>query len=179
MKKLLFLIITLQISLLGYNYNELLLKAQASVFPKLILLDKDISKKVYKNSINLCIVFHESDYLISQKIKNSMEKNFKGKLDRYKLNIVLKRFDEIGSNDNVYAYYILQGNDESIKKVCTIAQQRKIITFSYDIKSFEDGALISLVIYNRSFIYLNKRLIRSYDINFINSFYQVVKFTNE
>ena len=109
MKKSILLLSLFFTTLFGYEYDELLLKAQANIFPKLILLDKDISKKVLNNQIVFCIVHHASDRIKSENIKSIIEKKFGNKIERYHLKIILKEFDEIKNGSNINAFYILQG----------------------------------------------------------------------
>ena len=46
MKKLLLISFILTTSLFGYSYNDLLIKAQSSIFPKILLLDKKLDQWV-------------------------------------------------------------------------------------------------------------------------------------
>ena len=88
MKKIGLLLIIFSVTLFGYEYDKLLLKAQSNIFPKLILLDEDISKKVLNKEIVFCIVYHQSDYIKSMQIKETIEKRYKKSLEGYKLKIV-------------------------------------------------------------------------------------------
>ncbi len=166
-------------TLFGYEYDKLLLKAQANIFPKLILLDQDISKKVIDKEIVFCIVYHPSDRIKSIQIKKMIEDKFGDLLEDYKLNIVLKQFDEMKDDDKSTAYYILQGVSKKVKQVCDIAQKRKVPTFVYEPLYFKNGALLSLAMHNESTIYLNKKVHKSYGINFVDIFYQIVRFSND
>ncbi len=179
MKKIGLLLIIFSVTLFGYEYDKLLLKAQSNIFPKLILLDEDISKKVLNKEIVFCIVYHQSDYIKSMQIKETIEKRYKKSLEGYKLKIVLKRFDEVKDDKNINAYYILQGESLAIKSVCDIAKKRKIPTFTYDPFYFADDVLISLAIHNNSVIYLNKKVHKLYGINFVDVFYQIVRFWDD
>ncbi len=62
MKKILFLYLTLLNIAFGYNYDDLVLKAQASIFPKIILLDKKIEDKKIDGKIVNTIVYDKTDY---------------------------------------------------------------------------------------------------------------------
>ncbi len=166
-------------TLFGYEYDKLLLKAQANIFPKLILLDQDISKKVIDKEIVFCIVYHPSDRIKSIQIKKMIEDKFGDSLEDYKLNIVLKQFNKIKNDDKSTAYYILQGASKKVKRISDIAQKNRAPVFAYEPLYFRDGALISLVIQNESTIYFNKKVHKSYDINFVDIFYQVVRFSND
>jgi hypothetical protein len=166
-------------SLFGYEYDKFLLNVQSNIFPKLILLDKDISKKAVDNEITLCIVYHPSDHIKSMIIKDMIEKRFGTTLGRYRLMIELKEFDKVTKDDNVNAYYILQNSLKKVKKICDLAKKRKIPTFSYDPIYFKADVLLSLSIQNSSTIYLNKKVYKQYDIDFIDIFYQSVKFFDQ
>ncbi len=179
MKKVCFLLIVFSVTLFGYEYDKLLLKAQANIFPKLILLDQDISKKVINKEIVFCIVYHQSDYIKTMQIKKIVENRYEKSLEEYKLKIVLKRFDEVKDDKSINAYYILQGESLAIKRVCNIAKKRNIPTFTYDPYYFVDDVLISLVIQNNSVIYLNKKVHKLYNINFVDVFYQIVRFWDD
>jgi len=179
MKRFSFLLILFQMTLFGYEYDKLLLQAQAHIFPKLVLLDQDISKKVLDKEIIFNIVYHPSDYIKSKQIKKMIEEKFGNSVENYKLKLVLKAFNEIKSDDRANAYYILQGSSKQVKRICDIAQERKVPTFTYDPLYFKDGALLSLVMHNESTIYLNKKVHKSYGINFVDIFYQIVRFSNE
>ncbi len=179
MKKLYFLLILTQLILFGYEYDKLLLEAQANIFPKLILLDQDISQKTIDNEIVFCILHHPSDKIKSMQIKKMMEDKFGNMLEDYKFRIVTKQFNKITKHDLATAYYILQGSSKSIKLVTAIAQKRKVPTFVYDPLYFKEGALLSLVVQNESIIYLNKKAHKLYGINFVDIFYQVVRFLND
>jgi len=179
MNRLFLLLSLLYTTLFGYEYDKLLLKAQSNIFPKLILLDKDISKKVSNNEVIFCIVHHTSDLIKSIKIKKLIENKYGKYLEKYKLKIVIKEFDEIKKDDKVNAYYILQGSRTKIKKVCKIAQKNNIPTFAYDPLYFYTDALISMEIQNNSTIYLNKKALKKYNINFADIFYQIVRFFDE
>ena len=62
MKKILFLYLTLINVAFGYHYDDIVLKAQASIFPKIILLDKKIQNKLIDGKIVYTIVYNKSDY---------------------------------------------------------------------------------------------------------------------
>jgi uncharacterized protein (DUF1786 family) len=176
----LIILFTLSYTLLfGYEYDRLLLRAQSNIFPKLLLLDKHLAKKVSDNEIVFCIVHHPSDRIKSEKIKDMLKEKFGQKLEKYKFKVILKEFDDVKEDDKVNAYYILQGSYEKVEKISNIAKKNKIPTFSYDPLYFKEDVLISMTIQNSSTIYLNKKILKQYDIDFIDIFYQTVRFVDE
>jgi len=178
MSRLIILFSLCYTALFGYEYDKLLLKAESNIFPKLVLLDKQLSKKVTNNEIVFCIVHHTSDQIKSKKIKEMIKEKFADQVGGYKLKIELKEFDKVKSDDKVNAYYILQGLHEKVKHITNIAKKRNIPTFSYDPLYFEENVLISMTIQNSSTIYLNKQVLKEYGIDFVDIFYQMVKFVD-
>jgi len=178
LKKVLLFIFILKLSLLSYNYDKLLLKAQTSIFPRLILLDHDISKKTYNNTIILTLVYHPSDIQKVKDIQKCIEKKYK-KLDRYKLKVQIKEFKDLDESIKTSALFILKSVDEDIKKSVEIAQKKHIILFSYELDYLKKGALISLYIEDESNIYFNNKANDIYKIEFLDIFYQIVRFKSD
>jgi len=163
-------------TLFGYEYDKLLLNAQVSTFPKLILLDKDISKKVINNSITITILHHESDKYKALEIKQMIDDKFHHNLGSYKLVIMLKSFDSSMDYDSSNAYYILKGDLQKVRQLCQLAKKRKILTFSYEIEYLKQDVLFSLALYNKIQIYINKKEHNEYNISFATVLYQIIRF---
>ncbi len=178
MKKILFLLSFLQMFLFGYEYNELTLKAQATVFPKLLLLDQDISKKLVDNEVLLSIVYQKSDYREALRIKEFIEKQFAGTLGKYKFHITTQAYEEVHEGIKPTAYYILNAEDSKMQEVAQRGIDENLIVYTYDKQNFKNSILISLAIKDSTIIYLNKEMLKSYKINFLDALYQIVKLEN-
>ena len=179
MYRIVLLLTLLYTTLFGYEYDKLLLKAQSNIFPKLVLLDKDIANKVKNGEIIFCIVHHPSDVLKSKNIKTMIEQKFGKTLDQYKLKVITKKFDEVKEDDRINAYYILQGPLSEMKKISDIAKKKRVPTFAYDPFYFDADILISMTIQNNSVLYLNKKVHKAYKIDFVDIFYQLVRFYDD
>ena len=175
MKKILLSLTFLQIFLLGYEYDDLTIKAQTSVFPKLILLDQDVSQKLIDNQIIFSIVYEDGDKQDALRIKSLIEKQFKNKLGKYGLKVVIKSYEEIKDQKST-AYYILNSKDSNMQKVAQIGIDNHLIVYTYDKNYFQNNILVSLAIKDSTIIYLNKEMLKNYKINFVDAFYQIVKF---
>jgi hypothetical protein len=177
MRRLLFLFAFLNISLFGYEYDELTLKAQSAIFPKLLLLDQDISQKLINQEIVFSIVCEDDDKRSAIKIKNLIEKQFRGKIGKYRLKVIIQSFEDVeNQKPTATAYYILNTEYMKMQKVSYVGMDNNLILFSYDKNYFQNGVLISLAIKGTTVIYLNKEILKSYNINFVDAFYQIVKF---
>ena len=175
MKKILFLYLTLVTLAFGYNYDDLLLKAQASIFPKIILLDKKIEDKLIDNKIVYTIVYNKSDYLTALSIEKFIDKKFQGYLDTYNYKINLVDFTSFSETTEASAVYVLNLK-EHIEKIATVAKEKGIISFSYDINNLKKGLMFSLVIEKSTVLYLQKENLYSKNIDFVDALLQMVRF---
>ena len=174
----LFFILFVQ-SLFGYNYDDLLLRADASIFPKIMLMDKKIKNKLIENKIIYTIVYDQCDYETALHVKEYIESIFKDHIDRYPFEVDLVEFSQLSSNTKASAFYVLKSSTDNIKKAADIAHQKGIISFSYDINNLKDGLLFSLVIEKTTVLYLNKEYLHTNSIDFDDFLLQTVKFIDK
>jgi len=174
----LFFILFVQ-SLFGYNYDDLLLKAQSSIFPKIMLLDKKIQQKLVENKIIYTIVYDGNDYQTALHVKNYIDNIFRGHFDKYPYVVNAVDFSQLDATTKASAFYVLKSSKQNIEKVADIARQKGIITFSYDINNLKYGLLFSLIIEKSTVIYLNKENLNANDIDFVDFLFQMVKFIDK
>ena len=175
MKKIILLYLAFVNLAFAYNYDEVLLKAQASIFPKIILLDKKLNDKLIDGTIVYTIIYDKSDYLIAVEIRNFINTKYRGQLDNYayKINLVdISNFSEETEASSIYALHL--GTD--ITKVATIAKEKGIISFSYDVNNLSKGLMFSLSIEKSTILYLERRNLPSQDVDFVDSLLQMVHF---
>lgn len=168
----------MQAMLFGYEYDELTLKAQATVFPKLLLLDQDVSKKLVDNHILFSIVYQEGERREAQKVKGFIEQQFHNTLGSYKFKVIVESYEDIQEDIQATAYFILNSVDSQMQKVAQIGIDHHLIVYTYDKNNFQNSVLISLAIKDSTIIYLNKKMLKSYKINFVDALYQIVKLEN-
>jgi len=178
MKKILFLYFTLLSFVFGYNYDEVLLKAQASIFPKIILLDKKIENKLIDGKIVYTIVYDKTDYYTALSIEKYINKNFNGKLDKYNYKINLVDFKDFSEQTEASAIYVLNLN-EHIEKIATVASNKGVISFSYDINNLKRGLMFSLVIEKSTVLYLEKENLHTTKVEFVDALLQMVRFIDK
>lgn len=159
----------------AFDYDPLLMRAQASIFPKIILLDKDLENKVSNNEVIIEILHSTQEKNTALKIKELIEDQYKNNLGKNNLIILLKDFESFDGSVNSTAYIMLRGTHELHKKVTSHAASQQRLVFSYDHKDFENNSLISMLVKEKTYIYLNKPAIHDYDIKFLPLFYKIVK----
>jgi len=175
MKKLLMLILSVFISLHSYNYDDILLKAQVKLYPKIILLDKRYMEDKNKH-ITLTIVYHPSDFQKAKYIRELLEKEYENWIENTKVYIDIVTFQDVDQTIKTSAIYLLKSDPTDTKRICKIAQKKHIPVFSYDLNDLKNGALISLYIKERPILYLNQKMLNKYDIDFSDTFYQIVRY---
>ncbi len=159
----------------GYNYDNLLLKAQASIFPKIMLLDKKLENKLVDGKIVYTIVYEKNDYNTALEINKFIDENYKGHFNEYAYKINLVEFSDLSSMTQASAVYTLN-SDKHIKKVADFAKEKGIVAFSYDVKNLKTGLLFSLVLEKSTVLYMNKENLYIQKIDFVDSLLQMVKF---
>ena len=132
MKKIILLFFVFVNLAYGYNYDDVLLKAQASIFPKIMLLDKKLEDKLVDGKIIYTIVYDKNDYKTALEIQNFIDTRYKGRFDKYVYKINLVKFSDLSSETQASAIYALN-SDKNIKKVAKFARKKGIVTFSYNI----------------------------------------------
>jgi len=174
-KKIIFLYFFLVNIALGYNYDDILLKAQASIFPKIILLDKKVENKLIDGKIIYTIVYDNADYLTALAIEHFINKNFQGYLDSYEYKINLIELEDFTQKTQSSAIYVLNLK-EHVEEIGAIAKEKGIISFSYDINNLKKGLMFSLVIEKSTVLYLEKENLYTNKIDFVEALLQMVKF---
>jgi|GEM_PF-1109799 len=181
MKKIFFLYLTLINIAFGYNYDDLVLKAQASIFPKIILLDKKIEDKLIDGKIIYTIIYDKTDHHTALSIEEFINKNFQGNLDKYQYKINLVSFENFSYKTEASAIYVLnlKKHIEQIATIATIAKRKGIISFSYDINNLSKGLMFSLVIEKSTVLYLEKENLYTKKIDFVDALLQMVRFIDK
>ena len=172
---LIYTLITTSYSTMAAEYDPLLLRTQASIFPKIILLDKEMEEKIKKNEITISIVHSSDDRTNAELLKDLIHEQYNNNLGDKKLTITLLDSNIPDNTPPATAYFIMQGNPAAHEKITSYAARHKRVCFSYNYKDFENNALVSILIKERTYIYLNKSATLEYDIKFLPMFYKIVK----
>ncbi|MDQ1244917.1 MAG: hypothetical protein QG565_1257 [Campylobacterota bacterium] len=162
----------------GYSYDDLLLKAQASIFPKILLLDKKIGDKLIDGRVIYTIVYEKNDYNKALEINKFIDANYNGHFNGYAYKINLVEFSDLSSSTQASVIYALN-SDKDIKKVADFAKDKGIVAFSYDVKNLKAGLLFSLVLEKSTVLYMNKENLYIQKINFVDSLLRMVKFIDK
>ena len=159
----------------GGAYDPLLLRAQASIFPKIVLLDRNLTKKISENEVVITIISTDQDELVAQDLKNHIGAKYGSYLGDMSLRINVVTFDNFDRELLSTAYIILQGSESEFEGVVAHASGQGRIVFSYSYTDFRNNSLISLYVKEKTYIYVNKATVQLYGINFLPIFYKIIK----
>lgn len=175
MRKILISLLLLLKIVAAYSYNDVLLEAQVTMFPKILLLDTKLSEKLVEGKIILGIVYQPNDKATAERIASLIEQRYHGSFDQYRYKIALVPFSEVAQEGEVSAYYVLNSPSD-IEDVAAISKKKGIITFAYDSENLKRGLLLSLMLEKNTVLYLNQKNLNRKKIDFVVLLLQIVKF---
>lgn len=160
---------------MALGVDPLLLKAQASIFPKIMLLDTSISNKTQDNKLVFSIVHTQKESSNANRLKEIIEAEHQDSLGELSLEVRLNDIEEFNTKTKAAAYYVFNASSPKMKKVIMHAKKMHRICFGYNYQEFDHNILISLFVKERTYIYLNKSALHEYGIKFTPIFYRIAK----
>jgi hypothetical protein len=154
------------------EYNPFLLRVQASIFPKIILLDKQLGDKMINSEIVINIVAIKEDMEIAEVLRKAINEKHKNTLGDKKFRVVITEFNDF--DRKATAFILLQGSKDLYEPVVEHAANRGLIVFSHNYLELSNNALISLFVKEKTYVYLNKSVTQLYDVKFSPIFYKIV-----
>jgi len=172
------LCIFISTTLFGVNANPLLHRAQASIFPKLILLAKEPKNFLVDGRIVFAIVYEEEDSASASRLRTLMEQQYNGYIEEYPFTVVLIQYSKLDETLQASAVMALH-SEKHIGEPAKLAIKKKIISFVEDVAYLNHGYLFSLNLERSTVIYMNKPMLPYYGIEFSDTLYRVVRFFDE
>lgn len=157
------------------NTDPLLLRAQAAIYPKIILLDKDLSEKTAANVVLIKIVHASSDRGDALEMRRLIDAEYQSNLGGNSLRVETLSFDEFEGQELATAYILMSGPSAVHQKITKYASGNRRVVFSCDYKDMKNNALVSLLMKEKTYIYLNKGAMQQYNVRFLPLFYKIIK----
>lgn len=177
MRKFILFFLILSATLYAHTYNKMLIKAQALIFPKILLLDKKLNQKMIDNKIVFIIAYEKGDHATATSIQNIVSEHYKDFLSLHILETKIMEFTEISKETKATAIYALN-SDTKVNNLSKICSSKGIVSFSYDINNLKNGLMFSLALEKDTVLYLNKENLNKHTTDFVDSLYEIVKFSN-
>jgi len=177
MRALLILFISF-LYLFGYEYNRFLLNTQADIYPKILLFDMNLPKKVADKKINFYIIYEDIDKLVAQEIQKRIKTKYK-KIGGYLLDVKMVNFLKALSDnkiDLVDAIYVLKSERGLMRRLAKKIKGKYIYSFVYDVTDLPLGYLIGLDIEKEVTIYINKKVLLEEHFKFVEEFFLMARF---
>lgn len=173
-KVLLFLFLAISLFANGI-YNSNLLNIQARVYPKIIISDKNLENKTFKDKIIFTIFYEDIDYKTALALKDKIENNYKS-LKEKNLSVNLTNIDDFDKKAPLStAYYFLLGDKNQISSISRFLASNNRLTFSYDDTYLEYGVIFGLKINAQIDLFLNLKNLKESKIELENSIFNAVK----
>ena len=169
----LLLLLFFAIELMAISIDPLLLKAQASIFPKIMLLDNDISNKTVGEKLVFSIIYNDKEKSSAQKLKKMIDNEYKNKMGELIFETQLTNIKKFNPKKEATAYYVFNASDT--KQVIAHASNKHRVCFGYNYKDFDKNIIISIFVKEKTYIYLNKSALHEYKIKFTPIFYRIAK----
>jgi hypothetical protein len=177
MKRIVLLFLIFQGVASAYSYNVLLLKAQAAIFPKIVLLDKKLNEKLINGKIVFTILYEENDLFAASEVRELMIENYGKMLENHPFEIKMIEYSNVSAQLQSTAVFLLN-SERDMRQLASRDMAKEVITFVYDIADLKKGFLFSMVIEKSTVIYLNKEVLQHTDVDFVDALYQIVRITN-
>jgi hypothetical protein len=132
------------VSLLGYDDLEVMLKIQAKIAPRIVLMSK-INDHLTSGTIHIVIVYDDpekKEYAI--KLKEQMLYNYPNGLSKRALNISLIQADAFASAPKGSLVFLCQISAQKIEKIVKLTQHQGVITMAFSEVAMASGVMASL-----------------------------------
>lgn len=159
-----------------FAYDDMLLKTQASIFPKIILLDKNIQSKLVDEKIVFTIIHKQTDTEVAKDIKDYLHTIYQEKIGKYPYEVQSVLCKDTFINTQATAFYVL-GKCPDVENIADNAREKGIISFAYDLEDIQRGLSFTLNIERSTVLYMNKSYTKK--IEFIDSLLQMVRFISK
>ncbi len=175
--RLVFVVLTICLNVFGYEYNQFLINTQIDIYPKILLFDLNLPKKVTDRKIDFYIIYDELDKLVAQEIGKKIKQKHK-KIGGFAVDVKMLNYSKALTDKNIEAdaVYVLKSEKETMKAFAKKIKGKYIYSFVYDVTDLPLGYLIGLDIEKEVTIYINKRVLLEENFKFVDEFFLMARF---
>ena len=134
------------------------------MIPKLVLMDKNIDKKIIDDYIEISIYHEERDYDYALQFKNAISKKYKDNIGKYKFKCLLRLYSDVQYR-KTSAIYLLPSNTKNMSKIIDFANDNSIMTLAFSVEDLKNNALLSIDINKKVSPVLNFQVLKKSNIS--------------
>lgn len=165
MKRLFALILLIALPLFPQSYNEHILKIEANIIPRIILMDYQFEEKLTNGGITIAVIYNPIDLPSAKTIKKFIHEKYPKGIKGYPINVTLLTYDTIVQKAvKSTLYYLMDSDVETVTKAIEQGRKNRILVFSHDSQNLKYGAHVSLRIDKKIVPYLNPASLKASNI---------------
>lgn len=176
MMRILLGLVLVSASLFAYTFDTLLLRAEATVFPKVVLLSRSYERTLVDQAVLFCIVYDEDDESYALALKSMIEEKYPNGIGYKKIQAKILPYGRLTPDIQATAFFAMPAKEESMQMLAAIARSKKIISFVYDKSHLRYGFLVSLAIERAGVLYFNRSVLKEGGFDFENSIFAISRF---
>jgi hypothetical protein len=127
------------------QYDNAVLKVQATILPKIVFMDYGFKEKIYDNKILIEIICDTHNNSDAIKFKQMIIDKYKDGINGYKIEIdIVNNIDTNKVLNKKTIYYLFPTTKSKIKQIINSLQYSNAIIFSFDKEDLFHGSNISI-----------------------------------
>ena len=163
----------------AYEYNTMLLKFQSSIYPKLMLFDRNIDKNVPDKIVDFYIVCDKVDLFSAELFREKLYKKYASGLQGFKFAVEILNPNQLFADkrviNNIDALYVMKLEEEEIKKVARLIDRKNIYSFTYAKEDLFYGFLFNVSLKKDVEIFIYKDVLLKNRFDFVDTLFRVAK----
>lgn len=164
--------------LMAYRYEPVLLKTQAKLAPRLLMMTKGVAYKA-SNRFTICIVHEAGEERTAADIKDALLAYYPSGWQYHTMQIVTGKYSEMQRTcADSEILFLLNSSEETIRETVAFATATRKLTISYDSSYLEYGVLLSLYVGRSVRPYLNLMQAKKAGMHFDSDLKRISKFYN-
>lgn len=176
MKKWVLFGLLVPLSLLAYRYEPVLLKTQAKLAPRLLMMTKGIAYSA-PNRFGICIVHEAGEKDVAAQVKQTLLAYYPSGWQYHSMRIVIAEYGAVKEQcADTEVLFMLNGSEERVREMVSFATKTRKLTIAYDNRYLADGVLVSLHVGRSLRPYLNLNQAKAAELYFDSALKRVAKF---
>jgi hypothetical protein len=156
MKRLFALLLLVTLPLFPQSYNEHILKIEANIIPRIILMDYKFDEKLIDGKITIAVIYNPIDIPSAKKITKFFREKYPDGIKGYPITVLLVPYDTIEKEASKSTlYYLMDSDITSVTRAVEQSRKHQILVFSHDSQNLKHGAHVSLKIDKKIVPFLN------------------------